>query len=57
MKQKILRIAARGGLVIARPILGKEGYRAIRADMDKEVAEEKASSRKRKRGVKPKDGR
>jgi hypothetical protein len=49
MKQKILRIAARGGLVIARPVLGKEDYRAIRAEMDKEAADEKAAKRKPKK--------
>lgn len=47
--QKALRIAARVGLAVYRPIIGKEGYQFVRGEMDKEATEEKAAKRDAKR--------
>ena len=46
---KVLRVSARAGLVIARPIVGKDGYKSIKKDMDKEASEERAAKRKGKK--------
>lgn len=47
--QKALRIAARVGLVVYRPIIGKADYEFVRKEMDKEAAAEKAAKRDAKR--------
>ena len=45
--QKALRIAARVGLVVYRPIIGKADYEFVRKKMDKEAAEERAAAKRR----------
>ena len=47
--QKVLRVTARVGLVLARPIVGREGYQLVKREMDKEAAEEKTAKRDAKR--------
>jgi hypothetical protein len=49
MRQKILRISARAGLAIVRPVLSKADHDVIRRALDREAAEEKAAKRKPKK--------
>lgn len=49
MSKTPLRIIARAGLAICKPIIGKDNYEFVRGKMDEEASEGKSKSQKPKR--------